>query len=303
MSILPTTSTSGSAARSSGIGPRQTVSTGFGPVSYVESGEGPPALFVHGVFLSADLWRHQLEDLGDLRRCLAVDLLAHGGSPSPGSDRMTIDSQVDMVVEVLDELGLDRVDLVGNDSGGAIAQLIAARHPDRVESLVLTNCDAHDNWPPEAFGPIVDLARSGALVEAVQALAIDPDAARSALASGLENPAALPDEVVASFFARFADRSSAEALQAYVAGMDSAVTVAVRDDLARFDRPTLIVWATADDFFDVRWAHWLAETIPGTVRCVELAGAKLFFPLERPEFTSELRAFWSELDRAEVGAA
>lgn len=277
--------------------------TGFGQVSYLESGEGPPALFVHGVFLNADLWRHQLEELGDVRRCLAVDLLAHGGTESPGPERMTIDGQVDMVLEFLDGLGIDRVDLVGNDSGGAIAQLVAARHPDRVLSLVLTNCDVHDNWPPETFRPIVELARAGALVDAVQALAADPVAARGALASGFEDPAALPDETVTSFFAPFADRSTAESLQAYVAGMDCGVTVAIRDELARFERPTLIVWGKADDFFDVRWAHWLAETIPGTVRCVELEGAKLFFPLERADFTGELRAFWSDLGRADAGTA
>jgi pimeloyl-ACP methyl ester carboxylesterase len=285
------------------MGPRQRVGTTFGQVSYLESGEGPPALFIHGVFLHAGLWRQQLQGLGDLRRCLAVDLLAHGGSESPGPDRLTIEAQVEMVLEFLDGLGIDRIDLVGNDSGGAIAQLVASRHPDRVRSLVLTNCDAHDNWPPEPFRPIVDLARAGALVEAVQALAADPVAARGALASGFEDPAALPDETVTSFLAPFADRSTAEALQAYVAGMDCAVTVAIREDLARFDRPTLIVWGTADDFFDVRWAHWLAETIPGTVRCVELGGAKLFFPLERPDFTEELRAFWSETEEAGTGAA
>ena len=81
------------------------------------------------------------------------------------------------------------------------------------------------------------------------------------------------------------------------------MTVAARDGLARFDRPTLIVWGTGDDFFDLRWARWLAETIPGTVRCVELEGAKLFFPLERPAFTEELRAFWSEVGLPASGAA
>jgi pimeloyl-ACP methyl ester carboxylesterase len=207
------------------------------------------------------------------------------------------------LVDFLDGLGIDQVDLVGNDSGGAIAQLVAVRHPDRVRSLVLTNCDADDNWPPEAFRPIFELAQAGGLVEAVQALAADPDAGRAALASGLEDPSALPDETITSFLVPFADRAKATALQAYVAGMDSAVTVAVRHDLAMFDRPTLVVWGTADDFFDVRWAHWLAETIPGTVRCVELEGAKLFFPLERPDFTEELRAFWSEIDQPDVGAA
>jgi pimeloyl-ACP methyl ester carboxylesterase len=279
------------------------VATRFGPVSYLEAGTGPAALFVHGVFLNGDLWRHQLEGLADIRRGVAVDLLAHGESVNPGPDRLTIEAQVQMVMDVLGGLGIDQVDLVGNDSGGAIAQLVATRSPERVRSLTLTNCDTHDNWPPEAFRPIFDLARAGGLTEAAQALAADPVAARAALASGLEDPTALPPATVSSFLAPFGDPARAEALQAYVARMDSAVTVAVRDDLARFDRPTLVVWGTADDFFDVRWAHWLAETIPGTVRCVELEGAKLFFPLERPAFTEELRAFWTGSPPPDLGAA
>ncbi len=270
------------------------MATRFGEVAYLQAGEGPTALFVHGVFLNGDLWRHQLEGLGDLRRCLAIDLLAHGGSARPGPGELTIDAQVEMIIEVIDRLGLDRVDLVGNDSGGAIAQLVVARIPERVRSLVLTNCDTHDNWPPEAFRPIFDLARAGALAETVQALAGDPEAARAALASGLEDAGALSDETVSAFFAPFAEPAGAEAVQHYVAGMDSAATVAIREDLARFRGRTLIVWGTADEFFDVGWAHWLAETIPGTVRCVELEGARLFFPLERPELTEELRAFWAE---------
>jgi pimeloyl-ACP methyl ester carboxylesterase len=274
------------------------VTTRFGPVACLEAGQGPAALFVHGVFLNADLWRHQLDALGDIRRCVAVDLLGHGQSPPPTTGAMTIETQVEMIVDLLDRLGIDQVDLVGNDSGGAIAQLVVAHIPDRVRSLVLTNCDTHDNWPPEAFRPIFDLARSGELAAAAQALAADPAAARTALASGFEDPDALSDQTVASFFAPFADRSGAEALQTYVAGMDSAVTVAIEADLARFDARTLIVWGTGDEFFDVRWAHWLAETIPGTVRCVELEGAKLFFPLERTAFTDALRTFWSEAESA-----
>ena len=105
-----------------------------------------------------------------------------------------------MVMDVLDGLGLDQVDLVGNDSGGAIAQLVAARVPERVRSLTLTNCDTHDNWPPEAFRPIFDLARAGELADAAQALAADPEAGRAALASGFEDPGAAVrrDGVVAS---------------------------------------------------------------------------------------------------------
>jgi pimeloyl-ACP methyl ester carboxylesterase len=203
--------------------------------------------------------------------------------------------QAAMIVEFLDALDLASVDLVGNDSGGAIAQLVAVSVPHRIRTLTLTNGDTHDNWPPEAFGPIVDMAAAGLLADALATLAHDPPAARAALASSLENPDALSDETIVGFFGPFATSpASAAAVQDYVASMDNSVTVAIRPRLARFSAPTLIVWGTADPFFDVAWARWLAATVPGTVRCRELDGAKLLFPLERPEpLNDELRALWT----------
>ncbi len=272
---------------------RKTVATRFGVVAYREAGEGPAAVFVHGVFLSADLWGRQLEGLADIRRCLAVDLLAHGSSACP-DEPLTVTLQAEMIVAFLDALGLTSVDLIGNDSGGAIAQLVAVAAPERIRSLTLTNCDTHDNWPPEAFLPVHEMATQGILAAGLQALALDPVAARATLVSGFENVDVLSDETVAGFFAGFASAARAEAIQVYVAGMDNAVTVAIRDDLARLSVPTLIVWGTGDEFFDVGWARWLAATIPGTVGCVELEGAKLFFPAERwSEFNAELRRLWT----------
>jgi pimeloyl-ACP methyl ester carboxylesterase len=275
---------------------RRTAPTRFGDVAYLEAGAGPAALFIHGVFLNGDLWRGQLEGLADVRRCLAVDLLAHGHSACPEPGETTISLQVEMIVAFLDALGLDAVDLVGNDSGGAIAQLVAVSVPDRIRTLTLTNCDVHDNWPPEAFRPLHDMATEGLLAGALAALAADPATARASLASGFEDPDTLSDAAVGGFFAPFAASAPrAEAVQSYVAAMDNRVTVAVRDDLARFRSPTLIVWGTADEFFDVAWARWLAETIPGTVGCVELDGAKLFFPAERvAECNAALRTLWTE---------
>ena len=277
---------------------RRTVTTSSGDITYLAAGDGPAAVFVHGVFLNADLWRHQLDALSDLRRCLAPDLLAHGGSAVPATGPLTMDTQAEMVLSFLDALGLDAVDLVGNDSGGAIAQLVAVRAPGRIRSLTLTNCDTHDNWPPAAFAPIHDLAVAGALADALGALALDPATARASLASGFERPDLLSDETVAGFFGPFAaSPARARAVQGYVAAMDNGVTVAIQEELARFRAPTLIVWGTADDFFDVSWARWLADTIPGTVRCVELEGAKLFFPAERPEaLNAELRRLWTDTE-------
>jgi pimeloyl-ACP methyl ester carboxylesterase len=269
----------------------------FGAVAFAQSGAGPDALFIHGVFLNADLWAHQVEALSDVRRCIAVDLLAHGASPCPPG-HLTIGVQADMVTELLDALGVEQVDLVGNDTGGAVAQMIAATHPERVRSLTLTNSDVHDNFPPEAFLPIQELATQGLLVEGMGALADDPAGIRAALATGLEDPGAIEDAVLLGFFGPFASTEKAAALQDYVAGMEPGELVAIRDGLARFAQPTLVVWATDDVFFPVEWADWLEATIPGVIRSVRLEGARLFFPLERPDaLTEELRRFWSAAPR------
>jgi len=167
----------------------------FGPIAYGESGTGPDALFIHGVFLNADLWGHQVEALSDLRHCIALDLLAHGDSPCPPG-HLTIGVQAEMVVEFLDALGVDQVDLVGNDTGGAVAQMLAAAHPDRVRSLTLTNSDVHDNFPPGAFLPIKDLATEGLLADGIAGLAMDPIAIRAALDTSLEHPELIPDSTL-----------------------------------------------------------------------------------------------------------
>jgi pimeloyl-ACP methyl ester carboxylesterase len=280
---------------------RMMAETRLGKIAYVESGDGPPAIFIHGLFLNGGLWLHQLDTLSGIRRCIAVDLLAHGSSPAPADGHLTMGLQAEMIVDFIDVLKLDKVDLVGNDTGGAIAQLIATRIPERIRTLTLTNCDTHDNWPPAAFAAIHDMADQGVLAGALGMLASDPVAARGALATSFEHPDQLPEDTIRGFFAPFSDLSRANAVQDYVRGMDHGVTVAIMDDLARLLVPTLVVWGADDTFFDVSWARWLATTIPGTVRRVEIPGAKLFHPLERPEVLSgELRELWANSDAHSV---
>ena len=278
--------------------PVRTVTTASGTITYAEAGSGPApvAVFVHGVFLHHGLWAAQLAALSDVRRCLAPDLLAHGGSalaPASG-EPLDLRAQARMIIDFLDALGVYQADLVGNDTGGAICQVAAAMAPDRFRSLTLTNCDVHDNWPTPPFMPIVDLARQGVLATALPTLAGTADQIRTGLASSLEHPETIPDDVLLSFFAPFADPARAAAVQGYVAGMDNAVTVAIRDDLAKLTVPTQMVWGTGDEFFTLSWAQWLADTIPGAQRIVEVDGAKLFFPMERPdELNRPLRELWT----------
>src|SRR5882757_8117958 len=144
-----------------------------GRISYTEAGSGPVALFVHGVVLNKHLWRHQLSGLSDIRRCIAVDLLAHGDTEIEPDQDVSATANANMLMEMLDALQIDRVDLIGNHSGGCIAQIFAALHPQRVRTLTLTNCDTHDNWPSAAFRPFLDkAAAAGGLGDALNAMLI-----------------------------------------------------------------------------------------------------------------------------------
>ena len=146
------------------------VDTPSGPIGYVEVGSGPVALFVHGVLLNKHMWRYQLSALSDFRRCIAVDLLAHGDTEIAAAQDVSVTANAKMLKEVLDALHIDQVDLVGNDSGGGICQIFAALNPDRVRTLTLTNCDTHDNWPPEAFKPFVEMVSAGGLSKTLYAM-------------------------------------------------------------------------------------------------------------------------------------
>ena len=127
------------------------ISTPFGEIAYRAEGEGKPALFVHGIFHNAHLWRHVVDRLKDIRRCIAVDLMAHGDTRIAPDQDLSFAAQAEMLEAFCDALGLERVDLVANDSGSGIAQIFAARHPGRLESFTITNGDVHDNWPPASF--------------------------------------------------------------------------------------------------------------------------------------------------------
>lgn len=275
---------------------KHTIETPSGTIAYQESGAGPVALFVHGVLLNSDLWRYQLRELGDLRRCIAPDLLAHGDTELAAGQGVTVTDCATMLAQFLDGLEIGQVDLVGNDSGGGIAQIFAATYPERVRTLTLTNCDAHDNWPPEAFKPFLAMAAQGGLAGALNAMLGDRNIYRAptALGPAYEHPEQVTDAVIEGYL-RPHLRSSQRTLdlQRFLAAFDASHTTAIESRLRTLQAPTFIAWGTDDIYFPVRWGDWLAQTIPGMRRYLRFEGARIFFPEERwEEFNDELRRFW-----------
>jgi pimeloyl-ACP methyl ester carboxylesterase len=276
---------------------RHTVTTRCGDISYLDIGTGPAALFVHGIAVNAYLWRHVIGQLAGQRRCIALDLPLHGRSPvTPGQD-LSVAGLASVLEDFCDALGLDGIDLVANDTGGAIAQVFAARHPQRLATLTLTNCDVSDNLPPEAFQPIVELAAAGTLAPASLALLDDLDAAvQAAFGTTYEHPERADREVVRSYLEPcFGTLERGREFERLLVALDPEDLRAVEPQLRELTVPTLVVWGTGDENFGVSWAYWLRDTIPGVTRVVTVDGARVFFPEERPmDLVPHLQQHWAE---------
>lgn len=274
---------------------RRFMKTRFGNIAYSERGSGEAALFLHGFPLNGFQWRGALQRLSPYRRCIAPDFLGLGYTEVAPGQSVAPDAQVEMLAELLDRLSIDRVDLVANDSGGQAAQLFLARYPQRVRSLLLTNCDSQIECPPPALLPVLDLARKGEFVE--QWLApwlADKTLARSATGLGGQTftyPQQLGDETIETYLGplvRNPDRT-----HAYAIGLDRNWLDGIGPALAKFPSPVRIVWGTGDDIFSERGAEHLQRSFGNSQGLRRVDGAKLFFPEEFPDLIAqEAKRLW-----------
>ena len=275
---------------------RHTAATRSGDLSYIDIGSGPVTLFVHGIATNAYLWRHVIGALAGQRRCIAIDLPLHGRSPVTAGQDLSLAALAAGLEDFCQALELTGINLVANDTGGAIAQIFAARHPERLATLTLTDCDTADNLPPEDFKPIVELARAGNLAPAAVAALADLDAAiQISFGTAYEHPDRLDRDVVRSYLEPcFGTMDRARQFERLLVSLDADDLHAVTPLLRQFTVPTLIVWGTDDAFFDLSWAYWLRDTIPGATRVVTVDGARLLFPEERPmDLVPHLEQHWA----------
>ena len=283
---------------------RHSIATRSGEISYIDTdpaGTGPVALFVHGVATNAYLWRNVIGALAGQgagrRRYIALDLPLHGQSPVTAGQDLSVAALAAGLEDFCDALGLTGIDLVANDTGGAIAQIFAARNPQRLASLTLTNCDTAGNLPPESFKPTVELARARNLAPTAVALFADLDAAaKVAFGTAYEHLDRVDPAVIRSYLEPcFGTLERAREFERLLAALDDGDLEAVTPQLRELTVPTLVVWGTGDEAFDVSWAYWLRDTIPGTTRVVTVEGARLFFPDERAmDLVTHLKQHWAK---------
>ncbi|HMF65452.1 MAG TPA: alpha/beta hydrolase [Edaphobacter sp.] len=261
-------------------------------VAYVEHGRGPAALFVHGYPLNSFQWRGALERLHVYRRCIAPDVMGMGYTQTPEAQTISPETQAAMLAMLLDALRIDTVDLVANDSGGLVAQLFLAKYPNRVRTLLLTNCDVDENSPPAPFLPFLELAKKGVFVDRVIVPQLnDKQLARSARGLGglaYTYPERFADETIETYFRPLVETPLKKTqVNQYAVSMGTNSLVAIREQLHRWPGPARMVWGLKDTLFGVEWAEWLDRTLPGSRGVRRVEGANLFFPEEMPDLIAE----------------
>ena len=253
-----------------------------GTIRYREAGEGKSIVFVHGYLVDGRLWDGVVDRLSDRFRCIAPDwpIGAHQVAMSPDAD-LSPPGIARLISEFLAELELKDVTIVGNDSGGAMSQVLVTTYPERIGRLVLTNCDTHENFPPGMFKAMPPLAKLPGGMRVLAAPFRIGALARRAFAPFAKTK--IPDDLVASWMEPTnSDPKIMRDAGKVTAGMNKRHTLAAAEKLRGSQLPIKLLWAPGDKYFPISYGERLANEA-GNAELVRIPDAKTFVPLDQPQ--------------------
>src|SRR4051794_5120023 len=275
--------------RAESLGPAREIDLPQGRLRYHSVGSGPVLVFLHGVLVNANLWRKVVARLSADFRCVSLDLpFGSHLVPMPPTADLTPPAVADLIADAIAALELDDVTLAANDTGGAIAQIVATRRPERIAQLALTSCDAFDNFPPKALKPLKPLLSSASLLGPALAPARAGIVQRAIFKTLAKRP--VEAEVLDSYaLPAITDAGVRRDLARFFGGVHPRYTLDAAQRLPEFDRPALVAWSREDLFFPRSHAERLARLLPqGRLEWIE--DARTFSPEDRPDRVAEVVA-------------
>jgi pimeloyl-ACP methyl ester carboxylesterase len=259
-----------------------------GTIRYREDGNGEPLLFVHGVLVNGSLWRKVVPQLSKDFRCIVPDwpFGSHETPLAPDAD-LSPPALAQMIVDFMDALGLESATLVGNDTGGALCQLVATEHPERVSRLVLTSCDVYDRFPPPAFKPLAPITRIPGSVWLITQSLRPRMAQHLPIAFGWVTKRIPEKAIVDEWLGPIrTSRGVRRDIGKIFRAIDSSYTVEAAEKLKSFDKPVLLAWASEDKLFPVEYARRLASELPNAT-LEEIPDTYTFIAEDQPERLAE----------------
>jgi len=290
-------------SRSLELGEENEVRLDAGTIRYRERGVGAPMVFVHPLLTNGDIWRKVVPRLSADRRCITPDW------PLGGHD-IAVDRDADlsprglakMIADFLTALVLEDVTLVGNNTGGGLCQIVATKYPERIARLVLTDCDAYDNFPPPAALPLVWGAYvPGLLYMLAQSMRMAP-LRRLPIAFGWLTKRPIDREIVVdSYLGPFLrdSRVRRDGLKV-IKGVSPKYTLAAARKFGEFEQPVLVAWSPEDRIFPWKYAERLAKAFPNA-KLETIEDSYTFVSEDQPERLAQLITAFTH-ETASLGA-
>lgn len=266
--------------------PKKFVEVGRAKIAYIGEGNGSPIIFIHGYPTSSFLWRKVISLLSSDYRCYVPDLLGLGDTEVSLEEDYSMPFQAEMIKGFMDALKIDTATIVAHNQGGACGEIFAARYPDRVDSLILTNCVAYDNWPVPRVKLRMRLAKFSITAWVSESYWLMKLFYRSkfGLKLSVYDGSCITAEVIAEYLRPiYTSRERKRRFRRFLLSGDCRYTMEIADELRRFDKPTMIVWASEDRFLPVSWGKRLYDEIQGSRRFEIIPFAGHLLPEEKPE--------------------
>jgi pimeloyl-ACP methyl ester carboxylesterase len=256
------------------------------------SSSSPPVVFVHGVLVDARLWAPVAE------RLAAEGVRSYAPTLPLGAHQQPMNADADLsprgiaqlVLDFIAALGLSDVTIVGNDTGGAICQIMLGADTSRIGAAVLTNCDAFRAFPPRALGPLFRALRHPGLVAGLVPGLRSARMRHGPLAYGPLTSGPLDRELTRDWVQPLADRAIRRDLAKFARGVHPRVLLDAASRFGQFTGPVRILWGAADPFFRPELGRQLSEAFPHA-SLTTVATGRTFLPLDHPgEVAGEITA-------------
>lgn len=256
-----------------------------GTVGYHDSGSGPVLLFVHGLLVNGALWSRVVPLLADRYRCIVPDWPL-GSHSIPLGTPLSPFAVADMIGELVDELGLESPTLVGNDTGGALCQMAVVRRPGFASRLVLTNCDAYDQFPPQPFKYLSVVPKlPGAMGMLAASMRLRPNR-RLPIAFGWLAKR-MPREVEDAFVDPvIRDKRIRADVRSFLLAMDKNDLIETSRHYAEVEIPVVLAWGEDDKAFKIGLAERMANDFPNATP-IRVPDSYTFVALDQPERLAE----------------
>jgi pimeloyl-ACP methyl ester carboxylesterase len=257
-------------------------------VAYTDRGgesASDTVVLLHGIPTWSYLYSDVIRLLEDRVRIIAPDFIGHGWSDRRDVSDRSLEAQARMVIRLLDHLGLDKVHLVGHDTGGGVGLILAVDHPERLQTLTLSNAVAYDSWP---IDDMIALGDPGWSQKSASEIA---DFVKGGLPDGISRGERLTEEWMDGIVAPYADTEGALSLIRNAAALNTNHTSALTPLLGSITTPTLLLWGVDDPWQRFEDALRLHRDIPGS-QLIAVDNASHWIPQDAPaDFSRALLGF------------